>query len=79
MFMTKSRSREAAKFLAGVAANETIGHWWLGLWGRELLPLKLPWFSFTERANTIVMIVWPIVLIGLVYYAWMRKARVEAV
>jgi hypothetical protein len=58
--------REGAKFLAGFAAGETIGHLWLGMWGKHLLPMTLGWFTFTESMNAVVMMVWPIVLCTLV-------------
>lgn len=64
--------REGAKFLAGFAAGETIGHLWLGMWGKHLLPMPLGWFTFTESMNAVVMMVWPIVLCTLVWFAWLR-------
>jgi len=67
--------RELAKFFSGVAANETIGHGWLGIWGKDLLPMKIGGFTFTSTINTYAMIVWPLVLIALVYYAWLHKTR----
>lgn len=68
-----TRSQEVAKFLAGIAASETLGHWWLGIWGGNVLPPKLPWFTFTSTMNTFAMIAWPVVLAALLYYAWVRK------
>lgn len=69
------RAKEAAKFLSGVAAHETVGHWWLGVWGRHLLPRDLGWFTFTEQMNWFAMAGWPVVLAALVYYAWIRPSR----
>lgn len=46
------RVREIAKFLSGIAFHETIGHWWLGIWGKDLLPWKFSWFTFTSTINT---------------------------
>lgn len=71
------RAREFAKFFSGIAAHETVAHWWLGIWGRDLLPFKLSWFTFTEELNFFAMTAWPIVLIALVYVAWVRPARVR--
>jgi hypothetical protein len=65
--------REVAKFLSGIAANETLGHWWLGIWGKHLLPMQLGWFAWTDTMNTFAMVFWPIVLVTLVWYAWVRK------
>jgi hypothetical protein len=66
-------TREVAKFLAGYAAAETIGHWWMGTWGRRLLPMDLGWFTFTRGVNTFAMTFWPLVLAGLVYLGWYRR------
>jgi hypothetical protein len=67
MIMTmKSRGQQAAMFLAGIAANETLGHWWLGTLGRDMLPMKFGQFTVT------------VVLGGLVWFAWVRKERIPA-
>jgi hypothetical protein len=68
-------TREIAKFLSGYAGAETLGHWWMGIWGRHLLPIDLGWFTFTPTFNTFAMIVWPLVLAALVYVGWVRKAE----
>ncbi|MBL9001895.1 MAG: hypothetical protein JNK25_12245 [Phycisphaerae bacterium] len=67
-----STAREVAKFLSGIAFSETVGHWWLGIWGGHMLPWEFGWFTFTRTFNTFAMIVWPIVLISLVWFAWLR-------
>ena len=69
------RTREVAKFLSGIAFHETIGHWWLGIWGKDLLPWKFSWFTLTSTINTVAMVIWPIVFIALVWFAWLRKPR----
>jgi hypothetical protein len=71
----KSLGRELAKVAAGFAASETLGHWWIGIWGAKLLPMDLGWFTFTREMNQIVMIVWPLVLLALIIYAWGTKAQ----
>ena len=79
MVMTmKSRGQQAAMFLAGVAANETLGHWWLGTLGREKLPVTIGPVTVTEQANIAFMIGWPVFLAFLAWYAWFRKERVLA-
>lgn len=65
-------AQETCKFLAGYAAAETIAHWWMGLWGRDLLPMDLGWFTFTQPINTFAMIFWPMALIALAYFGWLR-------
>ncbi len=69
----KCRAKEFAKFFAGIAAHETVGHWWLGVWGRDLMPIKFAGITFTEQYNMVLMAAWPIILAALVYYAWIRK------
>jgi hypothetical protein len=68
-------TRDIAKFFSGWAAAETVGHWWMGTWGRELLPMELGWFTFTPAINTFAMTAWPIVLAGLVYFGWFYKGE----
>jgi hypothetical protein len=70
-----SVTREIAKALSGYAGAETIGHWWMGTWGRHLLPMDLGWFTFTPALNTFAMIAWPVVLAALIYVGWFRKAE----
>lgn len=67
-------SREVAKFLSGIAFNETLGHWWLGVWGKDMLPWEFSWFTFTSEMNTGCMVVWPVLLFSLVWYAWLGKS-----
>jgi hypothetical protein len=71
-------SRQAAMFLAGVAADETLGHWWLGTLGRDALPMKVGPWSITSDVNVGFMIAWPAVLVTLVRFAWFRKERMPA-
>ena len=70
-----SITREVAKFLAGYAGAETLGHWWLGIWGGHLLPMDVGWFTFTTAINMFAMIFWPVALVVLMYFAWFRKGR----
>ena len=73
-----TKGRMAAMFLAGVAANETVGHWWLGTFGKDLLPVKVGPWSIGAEANSVLMIAWPLVLVALAWYAWFRKEHVPA-
>lgn len=72
-----ARSREFSKFLSGIAFHETVGHWWLGIWGTSLLPWKTTWFTFTADMNTVAMIAWPIVFMVLVWYGWGHERTAE--
>ena len=65
------RKKEIAKFFAGVAANQTIVHWGLGL--SDVLPLTLLGMTYTTTLNTAAMVAWPVIAILLVHYAWIRK------
>lgn len=73
-----SRSRQAAMVLAGLAADEAVGHWWLGTLGKDMLPVKVGPWSVTAEANTLFMIGWPVMLAFLVWFAWFRKERIPA-
>lgn len=72
------RIREGAKFLSGIAFSETLGHWWLGIWGQHMLPWEFSWFTLTSTINTVAMVLWPIVFIALVWFAWLRKPGARA-
>jgi hypothetical protein len=43
-----------------------------------MLPMKLGQWTVTEQANVAFMIAWPMVLGGLVWFAWVRKERIPA-
>ena len=70
--------RQVAMVLVGYAANETLGHWWLGTMGRDMLPMRIGNWSVTQDVNLGFMIGWPVVLGFLVWYAWFRKERIPA-
>ncbi len=65
--------REVAKFLSGIAFNETVGHWWLGIWGRDLLPWDFGSFTFTNTMNQTCMVVWPLILGACIWLGWLKK------
>jgi hypothetical protein len=75
--MTHKR-RDAAIFVAGIASWETLGHWFIGLWARDLLPMNVLGFEFTAQMNTIAMVAWPAVFAGMAYIAWFRRPRATA-
>ena len=76
--MDCSKGRQAAMVLAGLAADETVGHWWLGTLGKDMLPVRVGPWSITAEANMVFMIGWPLALAFLAWYAWFRKERVPA-
>ncbi|MFZ9689481.1 MAG: hypothetical protein ACO3DS_06545 [Phycisphaerales bacterium] len=69
----QSRSRDVAKFLAGIAFSESVGHLWLGIWGQDMLPWSFGSFTFTSTMNAVAMVAWPAVLVALVWFAWFRE------
>ncbi|MFM8284719.1 MAG: hypothetical protein ACKOCW_14325 [Planctomycetaceae bacterium] len=73
--MNHHTGREIAKFLAGIAFGESVGHIWLGTLGTHLLPLSLTTFTFTATMNTVCMVAWPIVCAALVWYGWLAQAN----
>jgi hypothetical protein len=73
-----TRGQQAAMFFAGIATWETLGHWWLGTVGRDALPIKVGQWNFGVEANWVAMTAWPIILAALVWYAWLRPARMPA-
>ena len=73
-----NQGKQFAMVLTGVAADETVGHWWLGTFGRDLLPLNMGPWTVTTEANMAFMVAWPAVLAFVVWYAWFRKERMPA-
>lgn len=63
--------REVAKFFSGVATHEAVSHAVLS--GSGLLPLKVFGVTVTPGYNAGIIIMWGIISIALVYYAWFKK------
>lgn len=63
-------SRDVAKFFAGWAAAETLGHWALGILGTDMFPVTIGRFTFTAGWNLFAMAAWPVVLAALAYVGW---------
>jgi hypothetical protein len=64
--------KEVAKFFSGVGAMQWVFHWALGFSGE--LPLTLFGITYTSALNTTAMVIWPIVTLLLLYYAWGRRS-----
>lgn len=69
------KARLAAMFLAGIAADETVGHWWLGTFGRDMLPMQFGGLTVTSTLNTAMMVIWPVILVLSLWFAVFRKGR----
>ena len=65
---------KVALVFAGVAANETLGHWILGIWGTHLFPMKFLGMTVTQEFNWLAMGLWPLVLLLCIYLGWRRGA-----
>jgi len=68
-------ARDWAIYVAGIATTETVGHWWLGIWGTDLLPLKVGPWTVTPDANAWFMAAWPVVLLGAAWFALTRREQ----
>lgn len=64
------RVKEIAKFFAGFAANQVLTHGALAAAG---VRFSLFGIGYDQQLNTLAAIVWGIVLVLLIYYAWGRK------
>lgn len=63
--------KEVAKVAVGAAGHEAISHALLS--GSGLLPLKAFGITITPGHNSIIIVVWTLVTVALVYYAWCKK------
>jgi hypothetical protein len=71
----RRRTRDLLLILTGMAASETLGHWWLGTFGRDVLPLKVgDRWTVTPEFNLALMILWPVALAILAWMVWFRRA-----
>ncbi|MCL4475926.1 MAG: hypothetical protein M1508_06840 [Nitrospirae bacterium] len=64
------KGKETAKFFAGFAANQVLTHGGLAIGGVQFTLFGIP---YTPTFNTVAAAVWAIVLLLLVYYAWIKK------
>lgn len=62
--------KEVAKFFTGFAGCQVLTH---GAFAISGVQFTIFGFSYTTQFNTIAVVFWAIVLILLVYYAWIRK------
>lgn len=64
------KGRETAKFFTGFAANQVLTHGGLAIGGIQFTLFGIP---YTPAVNTVAAVMWAIMLIFLVYYAWIKK------
>ena len=61
--------KDAAKFLAGIGANQMLTHGVLALTGTQFTLFGI---TYNQQFNTVAALFWAIILLGLSYYAWFR-------
>jgi len=64
------KSKEIAKFFAGVAANQVLTH---GAFAVAGVQFSLFGITYDQGFNTIAAVVWTIILLLLTYYAWVKR------
>lgn len=64
------KGKEIAMFFSGFAANQVLTHRALATAG---IQLSLFGITYDQRLDTIAVVVWAIILLMLIYYAWVRK------
>lgn len=65
-----NRKKEAAKFFSGFAAMQVLGH---GAFAVSGLNYTILGITLSTGYNILAVVFWVIVLILLVYYAWIKK------
>ncbi|MCT8999881.1 hypothetical protein [Chelativorans intermedius] len=64
------KGKEVTKFFAGFAANQVLTHGALATAG---IQFSLFGITYDQRLNTSAVVVWAIILLLLVYYAWVKR------
>ncbi|MFC0809024.1 hypothetical protein ACFHWW_26895 [Ensifer sp. P24N7] len=64
------KGKEIAKFFAGFAVSQVLTHGALAAAG---IHFSLFGIIYDQRLNTIAVVVWVIILLLLIYYAWARR------
>lgn len=61
--------KEIAKFFSGLAANQALNHGAMAVAGTQFTMFGI---TYSPGMNTTAAVIWAVVLILLVYYAWIR-------
>lgn len=64
--------REVAKFLAGLAGNQLLTHGAMAATETEFSMLGV---AYTRELNTIAAVFWGVLMLLLIYYAWIRRSQ----
>ncbi len=62
--------KEVAKFFSGVAAMQVLVHGAFALTGSNYTILG---FTLSGAYNTFAVVLWAMVLVLLIYYAWIKR------
>ena len=68
------RAREIAKFAAGFAADQLLTHGAMAATDTEFSMLGV---AYTRELNTIAAVFWGVLMLLLIYYAWIRQDDVR--
>lgn len=63
--------KEIAKFVAGFATNQFLTHGAMAATDTEFSILG---FTYTRELNTSAAAVWGVLMLLLIYYAWIRRS-----
>ena len=64
------KGKEVAKFFAGLSANQVITHGALAVAG---IQFSLFGITYTQELNATAAVVWAVIMLLLIYYAWIRR------
>ena len=64
--------REVAKFIAGFAGNQFLTHGAMAATNTEFSMLGV---AYTRELNTLAAVVWGLLMLLLIYYAWIRRSQ----
>lgn len=64
------KRKEAAKFLAGFAANQALTHAAFAFTGVQFAMLGI---QYTQGLNAVAAVVWAVALALLAYYGWVKR------
>lgn len=64
--------KEFTKFFAGFAGNQFLTHGVLAISGTRFSVFGI---DYTPELNTTAAIVWGVLMLLLIYYAWMRRGE----
>lgn len=64
------RTKEVAKFASGFAADQLLTHGVMAAAGTEFTLMGI---AYTRELNSLAAVLWAILCLGLIYFAWIRR------